>query len=371
MKIKRPTLIINKKRVLRNIERMANKAKKDNVRFRPHFKTHQSGEIGSWFRDSDVTAITVSSVEMALYFREQGWEDITIAFPVNKLEIEEINSLCRGSDLGLLVEAQETVSFLTKELKHKAKLWLKIDTGYHRTGIAWDAAGAAADLIKAIEKTPLLDFAGLLTHSGHAYDAQSTANIKEIYNSTVSKMNTLRDRLKEKGFDGMEISIGDTPTCSTADSFKGVDEIRCGNFVFYDVIQLFLGACKEEDIAAAAACPVVAKHARRNELVIYGGAVHLSKDYVVNRAGQKIYGLVALPRGSSWGPSLKDTFVSSLSQEHGVIKTAPGFSSEGSRSIVERVEIGDILMILPAHSCLTANLLRPFFKISPTRVGGR
>ena len=161
MKIKRPTLIINKKRVLRNIERMANKAKKDNVRFRPHFKTHQSGEIGSWFRDSDVTAITVSSVEMALYFREQGWEDITIAFPVNKLEIEEINSLCRGSDLGLLVEAQETVSFLTKELKHKAKLWLKIDTGYHRTGIAWDAAGAAADLIKAIEKTPLLDFAGL------------------------------------------------------------------------------------------------------------------------------------------------------------------------------------------------------------------
>ena len=33
--------------------------------FRPHFKTHQSAEIGSWFRDFGVTRITVSSRESA------------------------------------------------------------------------------------------------------------------------------------------------------------------------------------------------------------------------------------------------------------------------------------------------------------------
>ena len=65
--IEKPTLLIDPIRVQNNIRRMAEKARRQNVRFRPHFKTHQSALVGEWFRDQGVSAITVSSVDMALY----------------------------------------------------------------------------------------------------------------------------------------------------------------------------------------------------------------------------------------------------------------------------------------------------------------
>ena len=60
--------------------------------FRPHFKTHNSAFIGNWFRKLGIHSITVSSVSMAKFFSAYGWRDITIAFPVNPLEIGAISA---------------------------------------------------------------------------------------------------------------------------------------------------------------------------------------------------------------------------------------------------------------------------------------
>lgn len=334
---------------------MARKVKDRGIFFRPHFKTHQSAGVGEWFKENGVNAITVSSVQMAAYFAGNGWRDITIAFPVNRLEIAEINRLSREVSLNLLVESKDTVSFLAKALDSPVKLWLKIDTGYHRTGLEWDNMTEISTLARAIEKAPGLEFSGLLTHSGHTYRAQSVEEVKLTLADAVTKLNRVRTGLKARGVPNCKISIGDTPGCSLAENFPGVDEIRCGNFVFYDLMQYFLGACKEEDISVALACPVVALHPRRNEIVIYGGAVHLSKDFVTGTGGEKIYGLAALPGKKGWGPVLSGTHVSSLSQEHGIVKTAP--------ATLKRVKVGDLLLILPVHSCLTANLMRRYLTL--------
>ncbi len=93
MNCKKPTLIVDKKRCKKNIEKMVSKAKKNNLIFRPHFKTHQSSKIAELFKEYGINKCTVSSVEMAEYFAENGWKDITIAFPFNILEINEINKL--------------------------------------------------------------------------------------------------------------------------------------------------------------------------------------------------------------------------------------------------------------------------------------
>ena len=85
IEIIRPTFVIDKKICLNNIEKMTQKAADNGLRFRPHFKTHQSAEIGEWFRSFGVNAITVSSLQMAKYFAANGWKDITLAFPVNIL----------------------------------------------------------------------------------------------------------------------------------------------------------------------------------------------------------------------------------------------------------------------------------------------
>jgi D-serine deaminase-like pyridoxal phosphate-dependent protein len=65
--IKQPTLLLDKKRCLRNIRKMLDKAKANNIPLRPHFKTPQSQTIGRWFRKMGVHQITVSSLRMAKY----------------------------------------------------------------------------------------------------------------------------------------------------------------------------------------------------------------------------------------------------------------------------------------------------------------
>jgi len=44
--IVKPTLVLDEACARRNIARMAEKARRQGIRFRPHFKTHQSAGIG-------------------------------------------------------------------------------------------------------------------------------------------------------------------------------------------------------------------------------------------------------------------------------------------------------------------------------------
>ena len=348
--IVKPTLIVNRERVKNNIRRMAEKAKRNKVVFRPHFKTHQSALVGEWFRECGVEAITVSSVTMAGYFAGHGWKDITIAFPLNMREIDGINDLAGSIRLNLLLESVEAALFLKKNLHHQAGIWIKVDVGTHRTGIDWQNFAEIVTLAKEIHSSPNLSLKGILTHAGHTYRAGSKEKIINIYNETLRRMKEVQSHLMAEIKQHIAISVGDTPACSLVEDIGEIDEIRPGNFVYYDVMQLKIGSCKEEDIAATVACPVVALHPRRNEIVVYGGAVHLSKEMLVEKNGRKHFGLIALASKEGWSKFLADTYVASISQEHGVIRTVPG--------VINKIRYGDLLMILPVHSCLTADLLR-------------
>jgi D-serine deaminase-like pyridoxal phosphate-dependent protein len=294
MKIIKPTLLISGQRAMSNLKRMSEKARKSGVIFRPHFKTHQSVEIAKWFKHLDVEKITVSSLAMAKVFAKNGWKDITVAFPVNILEIELIRSLAMQITLNLLVESIETTEFLASQMQHPIHLWIKIDVGSHRTGVHWEDFLTISEIIKIISNCQNLHFRGLFTHSGHSYQCRNKKTVLKIYKDTVSRLVSLKKKLNTQGVEEVGLSIGDTPSCSVVEDFSEVDEIRPGNFIFYDASQFSIGSCEEENIALAVACPVVAKHASRQQIVIYGGAVHLSKDFIELKRGAKLFGYPVL-----------------------------------------------------------------------------
>jgi D-serine deaminase-like pyridoxal phosphate-dependent protein len=347
----RPTLVIDKEVCLRNIERMAKKAKSYQLRFRPHFKTHQSAEIGEWFRNYGVDAITVSSVQMAEYFARNGWNDITIAFPLNILEMDNINRLAANIKLNVLVENRETAAFLSKKAVDDIGVYIKIDTGSNRTGIEPTKTGLINSVLQILGENKKVTFKGFLTHAGHTYTARSTNEIFTRHFDSLLKLRTLKQRYLAD-FPGIEISIGDTPSCTLCTNFAGVDEIRPGNFVFYDLMQQNLGVCSFEDIAVRMVCPVVAKHASRNEVVIYGGAIHLSQDSLLNIDGKPSYGRIVINKNSERKLLSPRNYVSRLSQEHGILKV--------SQKNFTLFKVGDLVEIIPIHSCLTANLARKY-----------
>ena len=343
-----PELIIDQNKLNRNIVSMLDKARQSHVVFRPHFKTHQSLEIGQIFRGKGIDKITVSSVSMAAFFAKDGWNDITIAFPVNLLEIEEINNLATDIQLNLLIDSAFSASFLAKNLNHKVGIFIEIDTGYHRSGLLPDDAEIDR-IVRLLSASDKLNFKGFLTHAGHTYSAKGKVEILSIMEDANQKLNQLEAKYIAE-FPEIITSYGDTPSCSLADDCRGFDEIRPGNFAFYDVMQYHIGSCSLDDIAVAVSCPVVSVYPDRNEIIIYGGAVHLSKEFIEADNDFKLFGYVVEFTGNSWSAPIPGAFVSSLSQEHGIVKI-PG-------KFINNFKPGDVLGVLPVHSCLTANLLK-------------
>lgn len=344
-----PTFLIDQDKCEKNIEKILSNLQSSGTQLRPHFKTHQNQEVGKIFKNKGIRNITVSSLSMAEFFARDGWRDITVAFPINILEIDRINYLSSSIQLNILVESRETIAFLAERCDHEIKYFIKIDVGTHRTGINPEDYETINAIIETGYQNPNLKFQGFLAHAGHSYNARSADEIKKVYESSIAPLISLKHQY-QTDHPLIKISYGDTPTCSIINNFEQVDEVRCGNFVYYDLMQAQIGSCRLNEIAVALACPVVAKHPEREEVVIYGGGVHFSKDSIVHEKYGQIYGLMVENNGSKWGDVIPDAFLKKVSQEHGILKV----TEDTFRSL----SIGDVVKILPIHSCMAANLMR-------------
>ncbi len=256
--------------------------------------------------------------------------------------------------MSLLTESAETALFLSKNLESHIDLYIKVDTCLGRTGVAFNDFKSVSAILNSISQSDLISFRGFLTHAGQSYNARSRDEISKIHYETISRMAALKYRFKE-AFPGLIISVGDTPTCSVMDDFSMVDEIRPGNFVFYDLTQIIIGSCSPGQAAVAMACPVVAVHAGRDELMIYGGSIHFSKDSVTGSDGNAVHGIVVSDNESGWGDIIREAYLTKLSQEHGTVHL-PG-------NLITSFNPGDIIKIIPAHSCTTANLMKEYLTL--------
>lgn len=352
-----PTLVLDKSKCLANIRRMAEKARQAKARLRPHCKTHACLEIARWMRaEGGVQAITVSSLSMAEYFCDE-WDDITVAFPVNILEIDTINRLAgKIPSLNIVVENVDAVEFLEQRLQHSITIgvWIKIDVGYGRTGIPAEDFDRIQPVLDLLRKSKVMQFQGFLTHAGHTYDCHEMQQVLKIHRDSKRLLIQLKERYMTE-FPNLQLSVGDTPSCSIlpASEFEGFDEMRPGNFVFYDLEQASIGSCKHEDIAVVMACPIVAKHPQRHELILYGGGVHFSKDRLGGQPEGTIFGRVVArktPHGLEWENIVEGMYLKGVSQEHGKV-VVPA-------NVWHNYRVGDLLFVLPVHSCMTADILK-------------
>lgn len=357
-----PTLLLDTRIAHRNLDRMYAKAEHGGVELNPHFKTHQSAEISGWFAQRGCKRITVSSMVMAEYFADAGCTDITVLFPANIRDINRINALASRIRLTLNVISLEAAQFLHQHLKHPVTAIVEVDAGYGRTGISVNDTGNLSALLGFFREIRF-PFYGFYIHAGHTYDAGSSSEIAEIHQQSLSALAQLRNDWTAV-FPELKISLGDTPACSLIDDFSGVDEIRPGNFIFYDLTMAAIGACIFTDIAVCMACPVVARHENRNEIVVHGGAIHFSKDWLLqdSHAGttQMVFGRPVRLFIDHWSAPLPGCYVRKLSQEHGIIKLTP--------QEFDQIRVGDLIGVLPVHSCLTADCMGSFLTETGTTI---
>ena len=342
--IKTPGLLLDIERVRRNAARMTDVARRNDVRLRPHIKTHKCVEVARIQTEGHDGAITVSTLAEARAFAKHGFNDITYAVPVERGKFAEaIEILQSGVKLNLLTDDGGTVSALDEAAKAAGvtfDVFVKIDCGTHRVGVEANSEEAIA-IPGLLTDASNLNFAGILTHAGHSYEAKSADGIMEVARHERDSMVELATRIGRQGIAVPTVSVGSTPTMSTIDNLDGVDEIRPGNYIFFDNYQATLGSCSFEDTALTVLAAIV--HKGKKRMVVDAGAIALSKDR----------GPVGLDPGCGYGRVLDlesnetGLRVTGLSQEHGEIDAIDG-------AAFDRLKVGDRVRILANHSCLTA-----------------
>lgn len=344
--IKTPGLILNAERVRKNADHVSDIAKRNNVRLRPHVKTHKCIEVARIQTAGHDGAVTVSTLAEAKAFAKHGFTDITYAVPVERGKFDECIEIARsGVKLNLLTDDADTVADLNNasgKAGLKFDVFLKIDCGTHRVGVE-PQTKEAIDIPRLISDSPNLNLAGILTHAGHSYDVKTIEEIKAVARHERDVMVELAGRLRDMSIEVPTVSIGSTPTINHIDHLDGIDEVRPGNYIFFDAYQATLGNCGFEDTALTVLAAVIHRDRGKKRLVVDAGAIALSKDRgPVGIDPSCGYGHVLDLEGKETGMR-----VTSLSQEHGEIQAADD-------SMIDKLKVGDRLRILANHSCLTA-----------------
>ncbi|HZS48302.1 MAG TPA: alanine racemase [Blastocatellia bacterium] len=344
--LKTPSLLLDINRVRQNAEKIGSRVKELGASLRPHIKTHKCIEVAQIQTEGHSGAVTVSTLEEGRVFAANGFTDILYAVPIERGKFDEAIDLSRKCEkLSLITDNPEVPAQLDEAARNAGvtlNVFLKVDCGYHRCGVEPHTT-EALEIPQRIVVSSNLRFAGILTHAGHSYHCKNREELLALAQHERDVMVEMADRLKSLGMPVPTVSIGSTPTISTVDHLEGINEVRPGNYIFFDAFQATLGSCRPEDCALTVLSAVVHRDLSRNKVIVDAGAIALSKDrgaeHIDSQCG---YGWVLDLEGNDLGLR-----VESMSQEHGIMVGSNGAS-------VDKLKVGTRVRILANHSCLTA-----------------
>ena len=331
------------------------------VKLRPHVKTHKTLQAAHYQVRDHFGGITVSTLAEAEFYAQHGFQDITYAVPLTPSKISRALQLAGMiNNFHILIDHEFMVDKLAEQCarqQQKLSVLIKIDCGYGRAGLSPHDVNLVP-LAHLITQEPWLNFEGILTHAGHAYDCVNFSEIKTVADQEYQAIITARDILQAHNIQVNTVSLGSTPTATAFEHIPGVTEMRPGNYALFDLFQASIGSCSPSDIALSVISEVIAFYPQRQDILIDAGALAMSKDQGATHLSSSIeFGRICdlnyqtIPHCSLVG----------LSQEHGKIKTSSNFD-------FDQIQVGTRVRIIPNHSCLVTALYDQLYVVDGLQV---
>jgi D-serine deaminase-like pyridoxal phosphate-dependent protein len=349
-----PAVLVESSRLQRNLDRMQALASARGIRLRPHAKTHKSPVVAQMQIDRGAVGVCCAKLGEAEVFADAGVADIRLPYPLNPVNANRVFALADRIALSFITDDPAVArqwSDLAVKARRTLDILIKVDVGFHRCGI--DPGPSAARAIQEIASLPGLRFRGLLSHAGQAYGAASEADLTSIASGEAA---LLRDLEAHSGVRCEELSVGATPTARFSVQQEGLTEIRPGNYAYFDRTQVGLGAAAWSDCALTVLARVVSRPAR-DRIILDSGSKTLTNDGARGFSALEGYGAPLVDvHGSEPNPSL---IIERLSEEHATVRVVDGKSG---------LETGDLVRIVPNHSCVVSNLVDCVWMVDGSRV---
>jgi D-serine deaminase-like pyridoxal phosphate-dependent protein len=341
-----PRVFIDIDRVHGNIARMAALAARAGVRLRPHTKTHKSPVIARWQIEAGAVGVCCAKIGEAEIFAEAGVEDIRVPYPVQPSNADRVVALLDRGRLSIIVDDMDVARGWSAAMTRAARtleVLVKVDVGFHRCGIDPDHP-RAIEFIQQVASLPALRFRGLLSYAGQSAAANSVEELAGIAQREIAILTRLACALRQSGVAVEELSVGGTPMSRFIADQPGVTEMRPGNYVFLDRMQVGLGAGTLDDCALGVVATVVSRPAR-DRVIFDAGSKTLTSDGARGFAPAPGFGLV-FPRLDNSTPD-SSIVIERLNEEHGVARVPETC----------RLSPGDRVRILPNHACVVTNMV--------------
>ena len=331
-----PSFLVNLDALENNINKYQYLADKNSVELFPMLKTHKSSEITRMQINTGASGVLVGTLDEAeVVVQKSGVKKVMLAYPVigdsNLNRIVKLNKEC---ELFVAFDNEIPAMELSKKLNNtKVNYQIIINSGLNRFGVSPEESVL---LYNKLKQYPNLIFKGISTHTGQVYGFSKDC-VNKITEEEITTMTLAKNLLIKNGAHVEFVATGTTPTFENAIKSSEITISRPGNYVFFDAIQVALGAAVENDCALTVLATVVS---------------HPSEDLFILDCGSKCLGLDQGAHGNS------------LTKGFGIIKNYPELTIIGLSEEVAKVKkegptalkIGDKIEIIPNHSCSAANM---------------
>ncbi|MGC3969783.1 MAG: D-TA family PLP-dependent enzyme [Pirellulales bacterium] len=340
-----PALLVYPDRVRRNIAAMI-AAVGDVDRLRPHVKTHKMSEVVALKLEAGIRKFKAATLAEAEMCAAAGAPDVLISFPQVGPNVDRLLRLTAAfpqTHFSVLADDEGNILHLSTAFAQAGRsieVWLDLDVGQHRSGIAPDERAVA--LYRRLHELPGTEPAGLHVYDGHVRENALADRIGKAEESFTAVTNLAR-RIRDAGLPMKRPICGGTPTFPVH-SRQEARDCSPGTCVFFDISYATKFPDLQYEFAAVLMGRVVSKPGG-NRLCIDLGYKSVSPDNATLRVQ-----LLDVPDVQYLGQW----------EEHLAIETPAAAN----------YSVGDVVYGVPFHVCPTVALHREAHTVRNGRVDG-
>ncbi|WP_339226712.1 D-TA family PLP-dependent enzyme [Oceanobacillus sp. FSL K6-2867] len=347
-----PALLIDQDILMRNIKDMQAYADKQNVKLRPHTKTHKMPKLALLQEKHGASGITVAKVGEAEVMARHGLDNIFIANEVvGKQKIQRIRELANSINISFGIDSVYQLNEIEEVFEgatNKAQVLIEIEVGENRSGVIEEEV--FRELVNAVKNSSNVNLKGVFSHDGHTYAAENVEHCKELYTASAERTLHFAGICTELGVSPEVVSIGSTPPFLFGfDIPEGVTEIRPGTYILMDASQS--NAFGSFEKAAATVLTTIISKPTGERVITDVGAKGIT-------AQKRTKGITATT-GLGKIKEYEDVHVDGVFDEHAIIY---------NKAFSEQVNIGDKVQIIPNHICPVSNLHEKAYLIQDGKV---
>lgn len=342
-----PALVVDLDAMQRNLSRMAEFARKHDMRWRPHAKMHKSSAIARLQMQAGAVGVCVQKTSEAEAMVAGGVHNVYISneviAPAKLARVADLahQVAAERGQLAIAVDSVEGVRRLAHEMNERRRggqpaiidVFVEIDVGQGRCGVT--PGQSAVDLALEVRKHAPLRFAGLQAYHGKAQHLRTARERREAIGVVARDVRFTKKLIEDEG-----VTVGLVTGAGTGsmlyETASGVyGELQAGSFLFMDADY----AANERDPAQPAF-----EHALFvKSQVMSSGLLHAVCD-----AGHKSHAIDSgLPKVLTLEPTGELEYVNG-GDEHGILKPCNG------NQRVPRLD--ETVWLIPGHCDPTVNL---------------